>query len=87
MKLQRPSINPLLAFIAIQFTWIVVVVFWIYWFLGSHRRLRSIAEKYSPELLQPGIDWVILTEGLLLLFVHSRRGLCHLPVLASPAGP
>ncbi|WP_321532842.1 HAMP domain-containing sensor histidine kinase [uncultured Desulfuromonas sp.] len=69
MKLQRPSINPLLAFIAIQFTWIVVVVFWIYWFLGSHRRLRSIAEKYSPELLQPGIDWVILTEGLLLLFV------------------
>nr|WP_320049687.1 HAMP domain-containing sensor histidine kinase [uncultured Desulfuromonas sp.] len=69
MKLQRPSINPLLAFIAIQFTWIAVVVFWIYWFLGSHRRLRSIAEKYSPELLQPGIDWVILTEGLLLLFV------------------
>ncbi|PLX90651.1 MAG: sensor histidine kinase [Desulfuromonas sp.] len=69
MKLQRPSLSPLLAFIAIQFTWIAVVVFWIYWFLGSHRRLRSIAEKYSPELLQPGIDWVILTEGLLLLFV------------------
>lgn len=69
MKLQRPAINPLLAFIAIQFTWIVVVVFWVYWFLGSHRRLRTVAEKYSPELLQPGVDWVILCEGLLLLMV------------------
>ena len=69
MKLQRPAISPLLAFIAIQFAWIVVVVFWINWFLGSHRKLRTIAEKYSPELLQPGIDWVILSEGLLLLVV------------------
>ena len=69
MKLQRPAISPLLAFIAIQFAWIVVVVFWINWFLGSHRKLRTIAQKYSPELLQPGIDWVILSEGLLLLVV------------------
>ena len=69
MKFQRRAINPLLAFIAIQFAWVVVVVFWIDWFLGSHRRLRNIAEKYSPELLQPGIDWVILSEGLLLLAV------------------
>lgn len=69
MKIQRRAINPLLAFIAIQFAWVVVVVFWINWFLGSHRRLRNIAEKYSPELLQPGIDWVILSEGLLLLAV------------------
>ncbi|MEA3465230.1 MAG: HAMP domain-containing sensor histidine kinase [Thermodesulfobacteriota bacterium] len=69
MKLQRPAISPLLAFIAIQFAWIVVVVFWVNWFLGNHRKLRTIAEKYSPELLQPGIDWVILSEGLLLLVV------------------
>ncbi|MCD6527494.1 MAG: HAMP domain-containing histidine kinase [Desulfuromonas sp.] len=69
MKLQRPNINPLLAFIAIQFTWVVVVVFWIYWFLGSHQKLRTVAEKYSPELLQSGVDWLILFEGLLLLIV------------------
>ncbi len=69
MKFQRPNISPLLAFIAIQLTWIVVVVFWINWFLGNHRRLRAIAEKYSPELLQPGIDWLILVEGLVLLVV------------------
>lgn len=69
MKLQRPNISPLVAFIAIQLTWIVVVIFWIDWFLGSHRRLRTIAEKYSPELLQSGIDWVILIEGILLLMV------------------
>ncbi|MDY0190277.1 MAG: HAMP domain-containing sensor histidine kinase [Desulfuromonas sp.] len=69
MKLQRPNISPLVAFIAIQLTWIVVVIFWIDWFLGSHRKLRAIAEKYSPELLQSGIDWVILIEGILLLIV------------------
>ncbi len=69
MKLQRPNISPLVAFIAIQLTWIVVVFFWINWFLGSHRKLRAIAEKYSPELLQSGIDWVILIEGILLLVV------------------
>ncbi|MBN2644387.1 MAG: HAMP domain-containing histidine kinase [Desulfuromonadaceae bacterium] len=69
MKLQRLTINPLLAFIGIQCAWIAVVAFWIYWFLGSHRKFRTIAEKYSPELLQPGIDWLILLEGLLLLIV------------------
>jgi len=69
MKLQRPNISPLVAFIAIQLTWLVVVFFWIDWFLGSHRKLRAVAEKYSPELLQSGIDWVILSEGILLLVV------------------
>ncbi|OQY20693.1 MAG: two-component sensor histidine kinase [Desulfobacteraceae bacterium 4572_35.1] len=69
MKLQRPNISPLVAFIAIQLTWIVVVVFWINWFLGSHRKLRNIAEKYSPELFHSEVDWIILVEGILLLIV------------------
>ncbi len=69
MKFQKPALNPLLAFIAIQCCWIAVVVFWIYWFLGSHRKFRSVAEQYGPELLNPGIEWFILFEGLLLLLV------------------
>jgi two-component system, OmpR family, phosphate regulon sensor histidine kinase PhoR len=67
MKFFSRFINPLFAFIAIQLLWVLVVIFWIYWFTGSHRRLRALAEKYSPELLQGGMDWFILTEGLLLL--------------------
>ncbi len=59
--------NPLMAFIGIQLAWILVVVVWLDWFLGQHRRLRELAEKYSPELLQADPDWVILAEGLLLL--------------------
>lgn len=59
--------NPLIAFIGIQLAWVLVVVFWLNWFLGSHRKLRVLAEKYSPELLVGGPDWLILTEGLLLL--------------------
>ncbi len=59
--------TPLFAFIGIQLAWVLVVVVWLYWFLGSHRKLRELAEKYSPELLEGGPDWLILTEGLVLL--------------------
>jgi len=59
--------NPLMAFIGIQLAWVLVVIVWLNWFLGSHRKLRQLAEKYSPELLVGGPDWLILTEGLLLL--------------------
>ena len=69
MKLQKPALSPLLAFIAIQCCWIAVVVFWIYWFLGSHQKFRLAAEKYGHELFSPGINWFILLEGLLLLLV------------------
>jgi signal transduction histidine kinase len=67
MKWFRSLFNPLFAFIAIQLAWIGVVAGWLYWFLGSHRQLRALAEKYSPELLTVGPDWVILAEGLVLL--------------------
>lgn len=67
MRWFRSLINPLFAFIGIQLAWIAVVAGWLYWFLGSHRKLRTLAEKYSPELLTGGPDWVILVEGLLLL--------------------
>ncbi len=83
MKLSRRILNPFIAFIGIQLIWLVVVIFWISWFMRSHFRLRSMAEKYSPELLQGGIDWFILVEGLLLLcailagvyviFIYWRR--------------
>ncbi|MDT8442161.1 MAG: HAMP domain-containing sensor histidine kinase [Desulfuromonadales bacterium] len=67
MKWLRRLFNPLLAFIVIQLAWVLVVVVWLNWFLGSHRKLRQLAEKYSPELLADSPDWLILAEGLLLL--------------------
>ncbi|TNF48554.1 MAG: HAMP domain-containing histidine kinase [Deltaproteobacteria bacterium] len=59
--------NPLMAFIGIQVAWVLAVIVWLNWFLGNHRKLRALAEEYSPELLVGGPDWLILTEGLLLL--------------------
>ncbi len=59
--------NPLMAFIVVQIAWVLAVIVWLNWFLGNHRKLRALAEKYSPELLVGGPDWLILTEGLLLL--------------------
>ena len=67
MKWLRKLFNPLLAFIGIQLAWVLVVVVWFNWFIGSHRKLREIAEKYRPDLLTGGPDWLILIEGLVLL--------------------
>lgn len=60
-------VNPLFAFIAIQLIWIVVVVFWVVWFVRSHARVRAVAQRFSPELLEGGVEWFILVEGLVLL--------------------
>ena len=67
MKFFGRFFNPLIAFIAIQLVWVVLLVLWIVWFVNSHQRLRALAERYSPELLQGGIDWFILVEGIVLL--------------------
>lgn len=67
MKWLKRIFNPLIAFIGIQVAWVLAVIVWLNWFLGNHRKLRALAEKYSPELLVGGPDWLILTEGLLLL--------------------
>jgi signal transduction histidine kinase len=69
MRFFRGLFSPLVAFIAIQIVWIALVVFWVTWFLGSHRELRNLAEKYAPAGRPLGTDWVILFEGLLLLAV------------------
>lgn len=83
MKFWRKLINPLIALMAIQLAWLLVVLVWIRWFVSSHQTLRDLAEKYSPELLQGGVDWLVLAEGLLLLalilggvyviFIYWRR--------------
>lgn len=67
MRIFGRIINPLMAFIGIQLVWVVVLVFWISWFMRSHRKLRTLAEKFSPELLQGGTEWFILVEGIVLL--------------------
>jgi len=66
MKYFRRLFNPLIAFITIQLVWLVMVFFWVRWFMKSHSELQKLAEKYS-HVLPEGADWLILTEGLLLL--------------------
>lgn len=69
MKLLKKLLHPLVALIAIQLVWVLLVIFWIYWFLGSHKAFRKMAELYRPELAGRGIDWPVLVEGLALLLV------------------
>ncbi len=67
MKLFRRLFHPLITFIGIQIVWILLLLFWIYWFLGRHQQLKELANKYQVEWLPETGDWLILTEGILLL--------------------
>ena len=69
MKLLPKIFHPVMALIAIQLVWITVVIFWIYWFIGKQREIRALAEKYRPELLGEGLNWLVMVEGLVMLTV------------------
>jgi len=67
MKLFRRLFHPLITFIGIQVVWIVLLLSWIYWFLGRHQQFKKLAQSYQTELLPRTGDWLILVEGILLL--------------------
>ncbi|GAM08780.1 sensor protein SrrB [Geobacter sp. OR-1] len=69
MRWYRKLFSPIITFIGIQLVWVLVVVFWIYWFVGRHKEFRAIAERYRPDIAMRGMDWIVLVEGLLLLIV------------------
>ncbi len=69
MNILKKLFHPLIAFIGIQLVWVLVVVFWIYWFIGSHQKLRKLAEHYRPEMVVGRGDWLVLAEGIILLLV------------------
>lgn len=67
MNLFRRIFHPLIAFIGVQLLWLLLLVSWIYWFLGRHQQLRELAARYQTEYLAEPTDWLILTEGIVLL--------------------
>jgi len=67
MNLFKRIFHPLFAFIGIQLLWILLLVSWIYWFLGRHRQLKELAARYQTEHLAETTDWLILAEGIVLL--------------------
>lgn len=83
MKIIRRIFHPFITFITIQLLWVLLLISWIYWFLGRHQQLRELAARYQTELLPQNTDWLILTEGIVLLvailigvyviFIYWRR--------------
>src|SRR6266545_3191652 len=69
MKLMKRLFHPLMALIGIQLVWVLLVVFWIYWFVGRHKEIRELTERYRPDMVGKGLDWPVLVEGLVLLLV------------------
>jgi signal transduction histidine kinase len=59
--------NPIITLIVVQIVWIMLVVLWIFWFLGRHNELRKFAEKYRPDLVPTHINWPVLTGGIIML--------------------
>ena len=66
-KLFKRLFHPLITFISIQILWIFLLVSWIYWFLGRHQQFKELATRYQAEWLPDKTDWLILTEGIVLL--------------------
>src|SRR4051794_6631566 len=83
MKVHKRLSNPILALIGIQLIWVVVVISWVYWFIGRSKEFRDLALRYKPELVTKGMEWLVLVEGILMLiailvgvyviFVYWRR--------------
>lgn len=83
MRRLKYLLNPVITLIAVQIVWIGLLVLWIIWFMGRHYELRSIAEKYRPELVPQHINWPVLAGGIIMLalvlvgfyiiFIYWRR--------------
>jgi signal transduction histidine kinase len=83
MRRLKYLLNPIITLIAVQIVWIGLLVLWILWFMGRHYELRSIAEKYRPELVPQHINWPVLAGGIIMLalilvgfyiiFIYWRR--------------
>ena len=83
MKMNRKLSNPLIALIGIQLIWVVMVVSWVYWFIGRNKEFKALALRYKPELVTQGVEWIVLVEGLLMavailagvyvIFLYWRR--------------
>jgi signal transduction histidine kinase len=69
MKFLRKLLHPLIALIAIQLVWVLLVVFWVYWFIGSHKAFRKLPEIYKSGAAGYVIEWPVLVEGLALLII------------------
>lgn len=69
MRWMKKILNPLFALIGIQLVWVLLVVLWIYWFVGRHKEFRELARVSRPDLLVRGFDWPVLVEGLVLLII------------------
>lgn len=67
MNLFKRIFHPLITFIGVQLVWILLLISWIYWFLGRHQQLKELAERYQTEWLPERADWFILAEGIILL--------------------
>ncbi|HLO25962.1 MAG TPA: HAMP domain-containing sensor histidine kinase [Geobacteraceae bacterium] len=67
MRFIKRLFHPLIALIGIQVVWLLAVFLWIYWFVGRHKEIRKLAEIYRLELVERGLDWLVLVEGIILL--------------------
>lgn len=69
MKLVRKIFHPFIAFIGIQLVWLLLVILWIYWFLGRNKEFQELAEKYKTGIAAHTESWFVLAQGIILLLL------------------
>jgi signal transduction histidine kinase len=53
----------------VQVAWIGLMAVWIYWYVKNSQNLAEFAQNLPPELLESDLNWVVLLEGGVLMFM------------------
>lgn len=69
MNRLRALFHPIFVFIGVQVAWIGLMAVWIYWYVKNSQNLAEFAQNLPPELLESDLNWVILLEGGVLMFM------------------
>jgi len=69
MNRLRALFHPIFVFIGVQVAWIGLMAVWIYWYVQNSQNLAEFAQNLPPELLESDLNWVVLLEGGVLMFM------------------
>jgi signal transduction histidine kinase len=60
-------LRPIAVFIVMQFTWLILVALWIYFYISNHIIIKKVGDQFSTELRPGTYHVLVLIFGCILL--------------------